>query len=133
MPWESESDGTQRLLSLMLAITKVLKSGSVAIIDELDASLHTFIVRSILELFQSPKYNPLGAQLFFTTHDTNILCSGLLRRDEIYFVEKDKGGKTKTYSLSDFPVRQSDNFEKGYLEGRFGAIPFLGDMEAIAR
>jgi uncharacterized protein len=110
---------------------EALESGSVTIIDEIDASLHTVLVKRIIELFKSPSLNPRGAQLVFTTHDTNILCSGLLRRDEIFFAEKNKAGETSIYPLSDFPVRKDDNFEKGYLQGRFGAIPFLGELKAI--
>jgi AAA15 family ATPase/GTPase len=131
LPWRSESEGTKRLLAMMVVVMEALESGSVTIIDEIDASLHTMLVKRIIELFKSPILNPRGAQLVFTTHDTNILCSGLLRRDEIFFTEKNKAGETSIYPLSDFPVRKDDNFEKGYLQGRFGAIPFLGELKAI--
>lgn len=132
MPWESESEGTKRLFMIMAPVLKALESGGITIVDEIDASLHTLLVLKVIELYKSPSLNPKGAQLIFTTHDTNILCSEILRRDEIYFVEKNRGGESTVYSLADFPVRKDDNFEKGYLQGRFGAIPFIGDIEAIS-
>ena len=132
LPWKDESAGTRKLMGLLVRAGDVLASGDVLVIDEMNSSLHTLLVLRLLELFKSPTLNPNGAQLLFTTHDTNILCSGMLRRDEIYFTEKNKSGETIVFQLADFPVRKDDNFEKGYLKGKFGAIPFFGDMSSIS-
>jgi len=125
-PLERESSGTRRLALLFRYALTALDRGSLLIIDELDTSLHTQACEAIMALFSSRETNPKGAQLVATTHDTNLLRSDLLRRDQIWFAEKDRGGATHLYSLADFKIRASDNWEKGYLEGRFGAIPFAG-------
>ncbi len=80
-----------------------------------------------------PEYNPRGAQLIATTHDTNVLSCEHLRRDQIWFCEKDEAGASHIFSLAAFKLRSTDRFEKGYLEGRFGAIPFAGDLSALIR
>lgn len=121
---ERESAGTRRLLLIMSPIFRALDSGSLVVIDELDASLHTRAAEMILEMFANPEINKNGAQLLATTHDTNMLSSKSLRRDQVWFCEKDKNGASHIYSLADFKVRSSDDYERGYLEGRFGAIPF---------
>jgi AAA15 family ATPase/GTPase len=85
-----------------------------------------------VELFQSPKTNPQNAQLIFNTHDINLLSSGFLRRDQIWFVQKDRYGASSVYSLADFKtdqVRKEDNFEKNYVNGKYGAVPYLEDFE----
>ena len=133
LPWHAESAGTQRLLELLGPTLDVLETGGVAVIDELDASLHTEIAKSIVRLFKDIKMNTNGAQLLFTTHDTNLLCSGDLNRDEIWFSEKSPFGETVIYPLSDFKVRDTDNFEKGYLQGRFGAVPFVGKLKNVPK
>lgn len=127
--WESR--GTLRLLKLLRPIFGALDVGSTVFVDEIDASVHTLLSKAILELFSSKKTNPRGAQLVATTHDTTLLCSKTLRRDQVWFTEKDLMGATNIYPLSDIRTRQTDNLEKGYLEGRFGAIPFLGDMTKL--
>jgi AAA15 family ATPase/GTPase len=127
----SESSGTLRLLVLLKSIFSALDQGSLVIIDELDASLHTYLSESIVRLFNSKTTNPRGAQLIATTHDTNLLCGDLLRRDQIWFAEKDRAGATALYPLTDIRVRNGQNLEKGYLEGRFGAVPFLGSPELL--
>lgn len=126
--WEMdhESSGTRRLIVLLHHAFKALEQGSLLIVDELDTSLHTQACEAIIALFSSKETNPKGAQLVATTHDTNLLRSALLRRDQIWFTEKDEGGATHLYPLSDFKVRNTDNLERGYLQGRFGAIPFAG-------
>ena len=103
--------------------------GSVVIIDEIDSSLHTLAGEQIIKLFQSPKTNPKGAQLIATTHDTSLLKSETLRRDQVWFTEKDGEGVTHLYPLTDIHTRKGDNIEKGYLQGRFGAVPFAGSMD----
>lgn len=131
LPLRHESAGTRRLLLLLSKILRALDNGSLLIIDELDASLHTLVAEQIVELFADPEYNQKGAQLIATTHDTNILACDHLRRDQIWLCEKDNVGVSRIFSLADFKLRATDQFEKGYLEGRFGAIPFAGDLSAL--
>jgi AAA15 family ATPase/GTPase len=97
------------------------------IVDEIDMSLHTRACEAIFQLFTDPRINTQGAQIIATTHDTNLICSPQLGRDQIWFAEKNANGATEIYPLSDFKVRENDNFERGYLRGRFGALPFAGD------
>jgi energy-coupling factor transporter ATP-binding protein EcfA2 len=123
---EDESDGTRRLLALLAPAFRALDTASLMVVDELDASLHTQACEALLALFASPKTNPKGAQLIATTHDTNLLRSPLLRRDQVWFTEKDVEGATDLYPLTDFRTRKGDNLERGYLQGRYGAIPFSG-------
>ena len=124
-----ESAGTIRLLDMLGPVFKALDRGSVAIIDEIDSSLHTRACEQIIDLFQSPKTNPKGAQLIATTHDTNLLKSEMLRRDQVWFTEKDSAGATHLFPLTDIRTRKGDNIEKGYLQGRFGAVPFAGSVD----
>jgi hypothetical protein len=128
---ERESSGTRRLVLMMNTVFKALDEGSLVVIDELDASLHTFAATQILELFENPRINRNGAQLVATTHDTNLLSLSRLRRDQIWFCEKDETGASHLFPLSDIKSRPSDNFEQGYLEGRYGAIPYSGDLVAL--
>ncbi len=121
-----ESEGTQRLLRLLVPVFRVLDTGAVLVVDELDASLHTYACELVIALFSSPTTNPKGAQLIATTHDTNILRSSYLRRDQVWLTEKDPEGATHVYPLTDFRTRKNDNIERGYLQGRYGAIPFSG-------
>ena len=123
---DDESAGTFSLLRLMGPVFRRLHEGGVLIVDELNSTLHPLISRELIGLFSSPISNPGKAQLIFTTHDTNLLSVGFLRRDQVWFAEKDAEGATHVYALSDIKVRSDDNFERGYLTGRFGAIPFIG-------
>lgn len=127
-----ESAGTRRLLLLLGRVFRVLDEGAIMVIDELDASLHTQACEKVLELFSSPAENPKGAQIIATTHDTNLLRSPLLRRDQVWFTEKDDEGATHLYPLTDIRTRKDDNIAKGYLQGRFGAIPFPGPASRLA-
>lgn len=121
-----ESLGTQVIFSFIPVLKDVLDNGKVLIIDEFDKSLHPFIVKYIVEIFNDLEINKKGAQLIFNTHDTNLLDLELLRRDQIWFTEKkSEDGSTTIYPLDDFSVRKTENVEKGYLLGRYGAIPFL--------
>jgi AAA15 family ATPase/GTPase len=126
---EQESDGTQRMLELLGPIYDVLQENAVLIMDELDTSLHAHITRELVHLFNNPKTNPGGAQLVFTTHDTSLLDPALFRRDQVWFTEKDVSGATDLYSLQDFSVRKGEAIQKGYLVGRYGAIPVLKKFE----
>lgn len=123
---DQESRGTVKLMNIISEVYRCLDDGSVLIIDELDNSLHTVLARQVVELFSRRETNPIGAQILFTTHDTNLMRGGLFRRDQIWLCEKDQTGQTCVYPLSDIRVRATDNLERGYLQGRFGAIPFLG-------
>ena len=118
-----ESAGTRRLLLVLSLAYRALDEGTPLVIDELDASLHTLAGAAVLKLFCSPETNPKGAQLIATTHDTNLMDSSVLRRDQLWFTEKDEDGATQLYPLTDIRTRGSDNFEKGYLQGRYGAVP----------
>lgn len=121
-----ESAGTLALLQLLGPAFARLANGGVLMVDELNSALHPLVSRELIRLFSSPTTNPGRAQLIFTTHDTNLLSGGLLRRDQVWFVEKDPRGASHIYALSDIKVRANDNLERGYLMGRFGAVPFVG-------
>jgi len=125
-----ESEGTQKLFELSPFIFEALKNKRPIIIDEFDARFHPLLTKKILQLFNSDENN--GSQLIFTTHDTNLLSSDLLRRDQIEFVEKDKYGASHLYSLVQFKgIRNTASFEKDYIQGKYGAIPFLGDFSKL--
>lgn len=131
---DDESSGTRKFFALIGLILKTIDSGSVLFVDELDSKLHPNLVCKIVSFFNSKKLNPHNAQLIFNTHDTNLLSSGLFRRDQIWFTQKDKYGATKLYSLADFKtdeVRKNEAFEDNYIRGKYGAVPFLGDFEDI--
>ncbi len=125
-----ESDGTRRLLNLIPALHHLRNSSAVYFIDEIDRSLHPMLVRTFLESFLK-SCGGGHRQIIVTTHESNLLDQDLLRRDEIWFAEKDQGGSTKLYSLVDFKVRKDLEIRKHYLEGRFGAIPFFGDIDGL--
>ena len=97
------------------------------VIDEIDSGLHPSLVRYLIELFHDKKTNPNGAQLVFNTHDVTQLDLGVFRRDQIYFAEKDNStGISDLYSLDEYAPRKTENIQKGYLQGRYGAIPTIG-------
>ncbi len=122
-----ESEGTQKLFELSPFIYEALKENRPIIIDEFDARFHPLLTRKILEVFNSNENST--SQFIFTTHDTNLLSGDLLRRDQIEFVEKDKYGASHLYSLVQFKgIRNTASFEKDYIQGKYGAIPFLGDF-----
>ncbi|MDO4692357.1 MAG: ATP-binding protein [Porphyromonadaceae bacterium] len=125
-----ESDGTKKIIEMAGPIFDSLRDGKVLIIDELDAKLHPIMTRNILQLFMNPCSNPHGAQLIFATHDTNLLDLTYLRRDQIWFTEKDRTSSSDLYSLVEFRSTPSDkhNLARDYINGRYGAIPFLGLM-----
>jgi len=123
-----ESDGTQKLFAFAGPWLDVLAKGRILFIDELDTSLHPLMVRFLIGLVQNPEINKHNAQLIFTTHDTSILDTELFRRDQIWFVEKDHEQASRLYPLSDFKPRKGEALEKGYLNGRYGALPFIGEL-----
>jgi len=132
--YKDESSGTQKYFNLLGPILDVLENGQVLVIDELDAQLHPNLLYRIISLFHSTGMNHKNAQLIFNTHDTNLLDSGLFRRDQIWFTDKDKYGAAKLYSLSDFSseeVRKNEAFEKNYIKGKYGAVPYFGSMDTL--
>lgn len=131
IPLDEESDGTLKMFALYPAIKDALENGGVLCIDELNARLHPLLVRNIIITFVNSEINKRHAQLIFTTHDSWLLSNDLLRRDEIWFTEKNENGISSLYSLSDFinddgeKIRKDESYEKNYLLGRYGAIPRL--------
>lgn len=124
-----ESSGTRNLLFLTGPILDILSKGLTLVIDELDTSLHTLLVQALVRLFHRPEVNTGGAQLVFTTHDTSLLDAyGLFRRDQIWFVEKHADQSSSLYPLLDFSPRKNEALERGYLQGRYGALPFLNNQ-----
>ena len=137
IPLGKESAGTLKMFALYPELQEVLERGSVFFIDELNARLHPLLVRNFLLTFLNPAINTNHAQLIFTTHDTWQLSNQLLRRDEIWFVEKDDRGVSNLYSLADFVdedgsrIRKDESYEKNYLIGKYGAIPVLKTLEVF--
>ncbi len=128
---KQESEGTQKIFSLSGPLLDTLEQGKVLVIDELEARLHPLLTLEIIRLFNSAETNPHNAQLIFATHDTGLLSQSLLRRDQIWFTEKDKYGATDLYSLAELNVRNDAAFEKQYITGRYGAIPFIGGLRTL--
>ncbi|MEZ4888516.1 MAG: ATP-binding protein [Chitinophagales bacterium] len=124
-----ESDGTKRLIDYIAMFFMYLHDEVVFIIDEIEISIHPYLLKELLSKIMSNE-NSKG-QLIFTTHESHLLDQEIFRQDEIWFTEKDKGGATNLYPLSDFKVRFDLDIRKGYLNGRFGAIPFLADLENL--
>ncbi len=121
---EDESDGTRKLMSLAPAIESVLKRGGVLLVDELERELHPMLVNYVVAKFQSKKSNPKGAQIIFTTHDTELMNLEYIRKDQIYFADKNRmDGSSELYSVTDFTTKTADNIRKGYLVGKYGATP----------
>lgn len=120
-----ESSGTIAFLCLLDPVLRALKNGGVVLVDELDESLHPLLAIKVIRQFSDTASNPAGAQLIFNTHDTNLLAADVLRRDEIWFTEKRQDGASQLYPLTDFKPRKEENLASGYLQGRYGAIPFL--------
>ncbi len=135
IPLGDESAGTLKMFALYPDLQNALQKGSVFFIDELNAKLHPLLVRNFILTFLNPEINVNHAQLVFTTHDTWQLSNQLLRRDEVWFTEKDEQGVSTLYSLADFvdeggtKIRKDENYEKNYLSGKYGAIPSLKSIK----
>jgi AAA15 family ATPase/GTPase len=130
IPFQDESDGTQRCLNLLPALYGLTRSSKVFVVDEIDRSLHPLLCHALLKLFLDAR--PGGCrQMIVTTHETHLLDLDLLRRDEIWFMEKDKHQQSRLSSLVDWKPRKDLRIEKGYLQGRFGGIPFIGDTQKL--
>jgi len=134
---EQESSGTNKLYDMAGYLVIGLKMGRLIIIDELDAKLHPLLTMAIIKLFNSTEHNKDNAQLIFATHDTNLLNYGCFRRDQIYFTEKNQLEATDLYSLVEYreaggkKVRNDRSYEKDYISGRYGAIPYVGDFSKL--
>ena len=137
LPFMYESAGTRRMFNLYPVFDIALKIGSVVFIDELNSMLHPLLLRVILQMFLNKKINKNGAQLVFTSHDVWQLKSDIMRRDEIWFTEKNEKGESALYSLSDFvgedgeKIRKDEDFLKNYLIGKYGAIPNLKGFDGV--
>ena len=128
---DAESEGTKRLFYLLGPILDTLRNGHVLVIDELDARIHPLITASIVQLFNSSTTNPKNAQLIFTTHNTSILDNRIFRRDQIWFTEMHRFGNTDLFSLAEYRVRNDASFEKDYLGGKYGAVPFVSSLDHV--
>lgn len=126
-PLEIESDGTKTLFDLAGPVLTTLQNGGVMFIDELDLSLHTHLTRALLKLIHDANLNHAG-QFIFSAHDTNLLDPELFRRDQIWLTEKNSEGRASLTPLSDFKVRKGEALERGYLKGRYGALPFVAGI-----
>lgn len=125
LPWSAESAGTRRLFTLAGPLLDILNKGQVVCIDELDTSIHPKMVCELLRLVFSSESNRGGAQILFTTHNPLLLDPTLLRRDQVWFTEKDKEGKSHLYPLTDFQPRKDESWARGYMAGRYGGIPYI--------
>lgn len=129
VPFGQESDGTRSWFAILGPLLQVLRDGKVFLVDEIDSSLHPVISSSLIKMFKDPDVNPKGAQLIFASHDTTLLGSmlqeKLLSRHEVWFTEKERDGMTHLFSLEEFRTRGEENIERGYLQGRYGAVPFI--------
>ena len=137
LPLNQESKGTQTLVRFALPIVQAVQNGGVVLCDELESSLHPVLAQNIVGQFNNPATNPRNAQLIFTTHDTNLLGTTLgekppLRRDQVWLTEKNAEGATVLYPLTDFKPRKQENLERGYIQGRYGAVPYLGNFSLAA-
>ncbi|MFA6873817.1 MAG: ATP-binding protein [Bacteroidaceae bacterium] len=128
---KSESEGTVKYFSLAYPIIDALDKGKMLVIDEFDSKLHPLLTCKVIALFNSKNTNPKNAQLLFTTHDTNLLSANLFRRDQVWFTQKDGFGATDLYSLVEYKVRNNASFEKEYMQGKYGAIPIMGDLARL--
>ena len=126
---DEESDGTVRLLDFVPAFKNVISSKKVYIVDEIERSIHPLLIKELVKKFSLDKKTQ--GQLIFTTHESNLLDQEIFRQDEIWFAEKDLNGSTDLYSLSDFKEHKTIDIRKGYLNGRYGSIPFLGNLEDL--
>ena len=124
-----ESGGTQKLFAFAGPLLDILAKGRILLVDELDTSLHPLMVRFLISLIHNPEVNRSNAQLVFTTHDTSVLDTEIFRRDQVWFAEKNAENATRLYPLTEFSPRKGEAIERGYLNGRYGALPFIGEFK----
>lgn len=125
LEWEDESSGTQKFFALTGPWLDILENGYIAGLDEIESSMHPLMVHALLRLVFSESTNPKGAQLVFTTHNPLLLDTGLIRRDQVWFADKDDDGATYLYPLTDYKPRKKESLVRGYMAGRYGAVPFI--------
>ncbi|WP_017293633.1 AAA family ATPase [Geminocystis herdmanii] len=135
---ENESEGTKKMFYFIPIFLKALLYGQILVIDELDTRLHPWITHKLVQLFNSNEHNHQNSQLIFMTHDTNLLNrklfgGQLLRRDQIWFTEKNNQGATDLYSLAEYDISEDAPFESDYIKGRYGAIPFIGNFQRLLK
>ncbi|WP_017304717.1 AAA family ATPase [Spirulina subsalsa] len=126
-----ESEGAKKVFALAGPLVTALKEGEILIIDEFDARLHPLISLAIVKLFNSREANPNNGQLIFMTHDTNLLSNKIFRRDQIWFTEKNRYSATDLYSLAEYKISNDESFESNYIKGRYGAIPYIGNLNRL--
>ena len=124
-----ESDGTKRLIDYIPAFQEIINNDKVYVIDEIERSIHPITIKEIVTKLALDEQ--VKGQLIFSTHESNLLDQNILRPDEIWFAQKDLDGSSKIYSLSDFKIHNTIDIENGYLKGRFGGIPFLGNLKDL--
>jgi hypothetical protein len=127
LPWDRQSAGTQKYFTLAGPWLDILKNGFFAGVDEVESSMHPLMVVELLRLLFSTEHNPQNAQVLFTTHNPLLLDLTLMRRDQIWFAEKDDEGASHLYPLTDYKVRKGESLIRGYLSGRYQAVPFIPD------
>ena len=128
--FNEESSGTRVLFAFAPFLKRAFENTKIIIVDELEKSMHPSLVKFIVKLFNNENINKANSQLIFTTHATNLLDLELLRRDQIWFTEKNPdNGVSELYPLDSFSVRKDENISKGYINGRYGAIPFIKDID----
>ncbi len=126
LDFSDESDGTRKLLGFAGNWIDALENGKALIVDELNNSLHPLVIKFLIDLINNPEKNKKNAQLIFTTHDTSLLDNEIFRRDQVWFVEKDKKNSSQIYPLLNFSPRKKEAIGRGYLQGRYGALPYIG-------
>lgn len=129
LEFHDESSGTQIIFHLAGPVLDILQRGRLLVVDELDRSLHPLLVQQLVAMFNDPRQNKRGAQLIFTTHDVSLLYGKHLRRDQIWFTEKDAEQASHMFPLLDFSPRKGEALEKGYLGGRYGGVPILEPLQ----
>ena len=129
--FNDESSGTRTLFALAPFLKRAFESAKTIVVDELEKSMHPALVEFIVKLFNDKSINKANSQLIFITHATNLLTTELLRRDQIWFTEKNPDtGVSELYPLDSFSVRKDENIQKGYINGRYGAVPFIKDIDS---
>lgn len=132
LPFREESFGTRALFIIGCHILQALQSGSPFFIDEMDSGLHSYVTQLIVDIFRNERINKKNAQLIFTTHDVNLLDQNIIRKDQVWFTEKDEYGISEIFTLSDFDdVREDTLFAKWYLNNKFGGVPSLQSLEKL--
>jgi hypothetical protein len=125
LSWGRESHGTHRLFALVGPLLEHLRAGRTLCVDELETSMHPLMVRELLRLFFGAGENSANAQIIFTTHNPLLLDPTLVRRDQVWFTDKDEEGRSHLYPLTDYDPRVGESLVRGYLAGRYGGVPFV--------